>query len=235
MRAAGIASAFALFALSSVAATASELVVIESHGIRLEPGKTLDGAKPLSLLDGQTVTLLSATGQIVTLEGPSEAPPDSGLKSGASSDVKTAMNGFITERNARTSEVGVVRSANDVKLPDPWVVDVSHPGTSCVQAGKPVVLWRGQDLQQIRVDFAPKDRSWNISGTWPAAADRLTMPASMPLRDSWDYVILLGDRPTSVTVRLIPPAVNNDAMRAGYMIAAGCENQLNALLATYQK
>ena len=235
MRLVLIVSALAVLALSSLAATAAELVVIESHGIHLEPGTTVDGSKPLSLLDGQTVTMLTASGQIVKLEGPSEAAPESGVKGGAGGDVQTAMAALITERRVRTSEVGVVRGENDVKLPDPWVVDVSHPGTSCVQAGKAVVLWRVEDLRETRVDFAPKDRSWNVSGTWPAAADRLTMPASMPLRDQWDYVVALGDKLAPVTVRLIPPAVNNDAMRAGYMIAAGCENQLNALLAGWQK
>ena len=235
MRAVGLVSGLAVLALSSGAATAGELVVVESVGIHLDPGTSVDGSKPLSLLDGQTVTLLTASGQIVNLEGPSEAAPEAGLKGGGSRDVQTAMAALITERHVRTSEVGVVRGASEVKLPDPWVVDVSHPGTSCVQAGKPVVLWRVQDLRETRVDFAPKDRSWNVSGTWPASADRLSMPASMPLRDHWDYIVLLGDRAAPVTVRLIPPAVNNDAMRAGYMIVAGCENQLNALLAGWQK
>ena len=234
MRAVGFGSALVALALSSGAAAAGELVVIDSQGIRLDPGTTVDGAKPLSLRDGQTVTLLTATGRIIDLEGPSEAAPEAGAKGGGG-DVKTAMAALITERQVRTSEVGVVRGAGEVKLPDPWVVDVSHPGTSCVQADKAVVLWRVQDLREIRVDFAPQDRSWNVSGTWPAAADRLSMPLTMPLRDHWDYIVLLGDKPAPVTVRVIPPAVNNDAMRAGYMISAGCENQLNALLAAWQK
>jgi hypothetical protein len=124
---------------------------------------------------------------------------------------------------------------SEVKLPEPWVVDVTHPGTTCVQAGKPVVLWRGGSLIATRVDFAPKDRSWNVSGNWPAATDRLSLPSTMPLKDNFDYIVALGSNLAPVTVRLIPPAVNNDAMRAGYMIEAGCENQLNALLAAYSK
>ena len=235
MRTLGLLASLVLLATASGAATASELVVVESHGLRLTPGQAVDGSKPLSLLDGQTVTLITATGQIVKLEGPSEAAPDSGVKAGASTDVSTAMAALITERRVRTSEVGVVRGENDVKLPDPWVVDVSHPGTSCVQAGKPVVLWRVQDLRETPVAFAPKDRSWNVSGTWPASTDRLSMPATMPLRDNWDYIVDLGGKLAPVTVRLIPPTVDNDAMRAGYMNEVGCENQLNALLAAWQK
>jgi hypothetical protein len=227
-------SALGLLALGGGAAAAGQLVVIEAHGIRMAAGATIDGSKPLSLQDGQDLTLLTASGQVIKLEGPSEAAPEAGLQGGGGDDVKTAMAALITERKVRTSEVGVVRG-DEVKLPDPWVVDVTHPGTTCVQAGKPVVLWRGGNLTATRVDFAPKDRSWNISGNWPAAADRLSLPATMPLKDNFDYVVALGSNLAPVTVRLIPPAVNNDAMRAGYMIEAGCENQLNALLAAYSK
>lgn len=234
MRALNILSAVSLLAVFASAAGASELVVIGAEGIRLEAGKTIDGTKPLNLLDGQEVTLLTAAGQVIKLEGPSNAAPEANVKGGGSADMQTAMAALITERKVRTSEVGVVRGQN-VKLPDPWVVDVTHPGTTCVQAGKPVVLWRTGDLGQTRVDFAPKDRSWNIAGTWPAQADRLSLPATMPLRDNFDYIVALGSNLAPVTVRLIPPAVNNDAMRAGYMIEAGCESQLDALFAAYQK
>jgi hypothetical protein len=234
MRALTALSALGLFTLCGTAAAAGELVVIEAHGVRLEAGKTIDGAKPLSLQDGQDVTLLTATGQVIKLEGPSEAAPQAGTAAGGAGDVRTAMAALITERKVRTSDVGVVRGG-EVKLPDPWVVDVTHPGTTCVQAGQPVVLWRAGNLVATRVDFAPKDRSWNISGNWPAAADRLSLPGNMPLKDNFDYIVGLGNILAPVTVRLIPPAVNNDAMRAGYMIEAGCENQLNALFAAYSK
>ena len=160
--------------------------------------------------------------------------PDTALKGPDRADVPTAIAALITERNARTSEVGVVRG-DEVKLPDPWLVDVTHPGTSCVQPQKPVVLWRSGELGESPINFAPKDRSWNIHGKWPARADRLALPPSMPLRDRTDYVVDVGGRLAPVTVRLIPESVNNDAMRASYMLEVGCGNQVNALLALYQK
>jgi hypothetical protein len=234
MRVLKTVTALGVLALSVLAANASELVVIEAHGVKLASGATIDGTKPLNLDDGQDVTLLTSTGQTIKLEGPSNVAPEANAKTGGATDMQSAMTALISERKARTSEVGVVRGS-EVKLPDPWVVDVTHPGTTCVQAGKPVVLWRGGNLVTTRVDFSPKDHSWNVSGTWPAAADRLSLPATLPLKDNFDYVVALGSILAPVTVRLIPPAVNNDAMRAGYMIEAGCENQLNALLAAYQK
>jgi hypothetical protein len=223
-----------VLALGGREIAASELVVIEAHGIRLAPGATVDGSQPLTLLDGQQVTLLSASGQTLRLAGPSDATPDSKVNPGAS-DQASALQALLTERQARTSEVGVVRGDTEVKLPDPWVVDVSHPGTSCVRAGAQVVLWRSDDLADTQVSIAPADRSWTVSGHWPAAADRLAMPANLPLRDHVSYVINVGGKLAPVTVRLIPAAVSNDVMRAGWMGQVGCDTQANALLAMLKK
>ncbi len=230
----GVALTVAALALVGRAAIAGDFVVIDADGIRLPAGQSVSGSAPLKLGDGQAVTLLSQDGQTIHIDGPSNATPDS-LAKGGPTDVTSAMAALITETHARTNEVGVVRGQGEIRLPDPWVVDVSHPGTSCVRAGEPVVLWRSAPLTQASVAFAPKDRSWNVTGTWPANSDRVTLPATMPLKDNWDYVIEVAGRTAPVTVRLLPPSINNDAMRAGYMREVGCGNQLNALLAAYQK
>jgi hypothetical protein len=230
-----IALTIAALALMGGAANAADFVVVEADGIHLASGQTVDGSKPFNLQDGQAVTLLSQSGEALHIDGPSNAAPDSLAKGPANADVKTAMAALITEGAARTSEVGVVRGAEAVKLPDPWVVDVSHPGTSCVRQGDPVVLWRSAPLNAAEVAFAPKDRSWNIAGTWPANADRVALPPNMPLQDNWDYVVEIAGKAAPVTIRLLPKSVDNDAMRAGYMREVGCGNQLTALLATYQK
>ena len=59
MRTLGLLASLALLAVAGGAAKASELVVVELHGLRLAPGQAVDGSKPLSLLDGQTVTLIT--------------------------------------------------------------------------------------------------------------------------------------------------------------------------------
>ena len=162
------------------------------------------------------------------------AAPDAQVK-GGSTDVATAVTALITERQARMSEVGVVRGEKDVKLPEPWIVDVSHPGTSCVLNGKPVVLWRSDNKVATKVTIAPADRSWSVSGQWAAAADRLAMPSNLPLRDQTSYVINIGGKLAPVTVRVIPAAVSNDAMRASWMAQVGCDTQATALLAMLKK
>ena len=228
------ALSLALLAGFAGAAAASELVVVSTHGLRLTPGQTVDGSKSITLEDGQQVTFLAASGQVVEINGPFNGVPDSQVK-GGTGDAASAVTALLTERQARTSEVGVVRGENDVKLPDPWVVDVTHPGTSCVIAGRGVVLWRSQDLSATQVSIAPADRSWSVSGSWPASADRLAMPQTLPLKDRTSYVINIGGKMAPVTVRVIPPAVSSDVMRASWMAEVGCDNQANALLAMLKK
>lgn len=224
----------ALVALGGGSALASNLVVVEAHGIRLAQGAPVDGSKPLALQEGQSVTLLASTGQIVKLEGPWSGAPDTKVNAGSGNQA-SAVTALLTAREARTSEVGVVRGEKDVKLPNPWVIDVTHPGQSCVLMGQPVVLWRSGDLEQTRIAFSPADRSWNIAGLWPAGAAELQMPASLPLRDRTPYIITVGEKVAPVTVRLIPPAVGNDVMRASWMAEVGCDNQANALIAMLQR
>ena len=216
------------------AASASELVVVSTHGLRLTPGQTVDGGQPIKLEDGQQVTYLAADGQVIEIDGPFDGTPDSQVK-GGSGDAASAVTALLTEHQARTSEVGVVRGDNEVKLPDPWVVDVTHPGTSCVIPGHSVVLWRSEDLSETQVSIAPADRSWSVSGDWPASADRLAMPDSLPLRDRTSYVINVGGKLAPVTVRVIPASVSNDVMRASWMAEVGCDSQANALLAMMKK
>ncbi len=224
----------ALVAGCAGAAAASELVVVSTHGLRLTPGQTVDGSQSIKLDDGQQVTYLAANGQVIEIDGPFDGTPDSQVKNGGG-DAASAVTALLTERQARTSEVGVVRGENEVKLPDPWVVDVSHPGTSCVIPGQPIVLWRSDEMAATQVSIAPADRSWSVSGSWPAAADRLAMPQTLPLRDRTSYVINVGGKLAPVTVRVIPASVGNDVMRASWMAEVGCDNQASALLAMLKK
>ena len=48
--------------LAAGSASAAVLVVVEARGVPLKPGSTLDSTKPLTLQQGQHVTLVSDTG-----------------------------------------------------------------------------------------------------------------------------------------------------------------------------
>jgi hypothetical protein len=219
-------------AISMAAATAcaATLVVVEARGIALTPGAQIDGTKPLELKDGQVVTLIAPSGEIIKLHGPMNAPPaPSG--GGSTVDVQGALKTLVTQELADNSELGVVRgTADDPIPPQPWLVDVSRDGTRCLPENSPVVFWRPGGGGAEQMTIAPYDRSWLARAEWQGGADRMTVGSAVPLRSRSTYVIRSGSKEAAVTLIRIPAVVNNDAMRAAWMIEVGCVAQVKALL-----
>ena len=173
------------------AAAAADFVVVEADGIRLPTGQSVNGAQPLKLEDGQAVTLLSQDGQTIHIDGPSSAAPDS-LAKGGSADVPDC-DGSAHHREPRPHERGRGRARPGRGAAARSLGRRYHPPGHELRArrrGRRAVARPAAHVATVA--FAPKDRSWNVSGTWPANADRVTLPANMPLKDDWDYVVEVG-------------------------------------------
>ncbi len=166
------------------ASHAANLVVVEARGIDLKPGAEIDGDKPLELKDGQVVTLISPSGEIIKLHGPMNTAP-APTQSGSSVDVRGALKTLVTRELADNSELGVVRGAADDPIPpQPWLVDVTHDGTRCLPENNPIVFWRPGGGGADTVSIAPYDRSWLARAEWQAGSDRLLIGGTVPLRSS---------------------------------------------------
>ncbi len=211
-------------------ASGADLVVVESRGINLPAGQAVDGSKPLTLTDGQQVTLIAPTGQMIKLRGPWDKPP-LGDAAAADPDVAAALKALLTQNLARSEKVGVVRGGSDqVVPPDPWLVDVTHVGVRCVPANDRIVFWRPNGGNAANLSVQPYDRSWRARGQWPAGTDRLPVPSTLPLTNRATYIVGLDGKNTSITLVTIPAAASNDAMRAAWMIEQGCGAQAQSLL-----
>lgn len=225
-----IAGCVMVLAMGMPASHAANLVVVEARGIDLKPGAEIDGDKPLALKDGQVVTLISPSGEIIKLHGPMNAAP-APTQSGSSVDVRGALRTLVTQELADNSELGVVRGAADDPIPpQPWLVDVTHDGTRCLPENNPIVFWRPGGGGADTVSIAPYDRSWLARAEWQAGSDRLLIGGTVPLRSSANYVVRIGKKEATVKLLMIPSAVNNDAMRAAWMIEVGCISQVKSLL-----
>src|SRR5215469_844966 len=157
MRATGRFPALALAALMigpASLAVAAELVVVEARGVSLKQGEVIDDAKPLTLTDGQLVTLVAENGSILTLRGPYDQAPAAGS---GGVDVASAL-GALKTGSAR-NVAGVIRAAAvDVHLPAPWLVDLSHPGVACLRKDETPVFWRESNAGGV-LTMTPSDRS----------------------------------------------------------------------------
>ncbi len=226
------ALAFAALIVGTVsAAMAAELVVVEARGVGLKQGDVIDDAKPITLKDGQLVTLVSENGSILTLRGPYDQTPAAGS---GGVDVASAL-GALTTKTAQRNVAGVIRTAGeDVHLPSPWLVDVSHPGTACLRGGERPVFWRASDAGSGLLTMMPADRSWRAQTEWPGGSATMQAPGNFPIKDGRTYLADFGGKPVAITMNQIPLKVTNPRMQAAWMLEKGCVAQADALLKTVQ-
>ena len=218
----------ALALILPAVAQAANLVVIEARGIALRAGQSVDSTKPLTLKQGQHVTLITPAGATLKLDGPYDKAPDADQGQGVA--VGTMLAALVTQRQARIGEVGTTRGLAPNTLPDPWVLDASRTGTVCLQEGAMPIFWRPDATGAADVTVMPADRSWRADARWPAGADRITIATQVPVHGGASYFVTIGGTQSSLTVAAVPAILNNDSMRAAWMAEKGCESQAEALL-----
>lgn len=213
--------------LSTAAASAANLIVVEARGIALKPGSTVDSTKPLVLQQGQHVTLISDAGATLSIDGPYNQPPSAG---GGGKSLGATLAALGTERNARTGEAGVTRSGGPNTLPEPWLFDVTRSGNVCLQENTQPVFWRPDGKTQAKLVVMPVDRSWKSQAVWPAGLTRITVTTDVPVHGGAAYVVNYAGADYALAVNTIPASLANDQMRAAWMVQKGCEAQAAALL-----
>jgi hypothetical protein len=216
-------------ALLAAQASAAELVVVEARGLTLKPGQVIDDSQRLTLQRGDELTLVDEGGAVIKLRGPYDAAPSAG--NGTGIDISNALAALST--GGSQSAMGVVRAkVEDVNLPDPWVVDVTHSGKACVRPGSSVVFWRQQSAGPVKLRIMPVDRTWRAEAEWPAGTSELPAPTMFPITDRQTYVFDVGGQAATVTLVHVPASLGTDRMRAAWMLQKNCLNQTKALIAT---
>lgn len=215
-------------------ASALDAFVVEARGIDFVAGQVLDAAKPIPLQIGQRLTLVTADGRTVRLQGPSNQPPVHDTATPSGPDVVNALKGLVGARAKDVSSAGTVRSGTTmVSQADPWLVEVRHGGDRCLSEGAArTVLWRGEAGSAARLDITPADRSWSGSAAWPADADKIALPPSLQLQNGESYVFSLDDVPATLTFHVIPARVAAAPAQVAWMIEKGCTAQAEALIQT---
>lgn len=217
--------------LSFAAARAGELVVVEARGIALPLGTTIDDTQPLSLKQGQHVTLIAADGSTMKLDGPYDKAPAVTEKGGDDAGA-AAIRALLTQANTRT-EPGIVRGGTtQVVLPTPWVLDVSRNGVVCLIEGDKPVLWREDASAEAPLSILPGDRTWRAEATWTQGKSFLRVPGDLPIAGGKTYNIRLGKQESVITVKTVPNTLPNDAARTAWLRDVGCDAQAAALLKT---
>ncbi len=218
-----------VLALTGIAGTAhaANLIVVEARGIALKPGTTVDSAKPLMLKQGQHVTLISEAGATLSIDGPYNQPPSAG---GGGKSLGATLAALGTEHTARTGEAGVTRGAAPSTLPEPWLFDVTRSGNVCLEEKREPVFWRPDDKSAASLIVMPVDRSWKSQADWPAGLSRITVTTDVPMHGGAAYVVNYNGTEYALAVNTVPASLDNDSVRAAWMVQKGCEAQAEALL-----
>ena len=169
--------AFTLAAcLLSGAAAAASLVVLDARGAGLKAGMRMDSGTTLTLKEGERVTVIGPDGSSITRKGPFSGPVLA--TASTATDTKQALSALLATREVRSSAVGVVRSGiATVKIPAPWLIDVTRSGPRCLMQGEQPVWWRPDTARTERFTLFPIDRSWSADFVWATGQDRQVAPA----------------------------------------------------------
>ncbi len=217
--------------LSSVAASASTLIVIDSRAAGLKAGQKIDSNTPITLKEGERVTVIGPDGKSITLRGKFAGLPLG--KTPTTSDPTRALAALISTRNARTSSVGVVRGATDAAaLPDPWLIDISRAGERCLKAGGKPVWWRPDGSKAQKFTVLPVDRSWIADFEWNAGETMMGVPDLATFDEQTIFVMRVEDQEFPVSINIVPSDLENDLILASWMLEKGCTQQADALLKT---
>jgi hypothetical protein len=215
--------------LGASAASATPLIVIDARAAGLKPGQKIDSATPITLKEGERVTVIGPDGKAITLRGKFSGPPIS--RAVATSDPSRALAALINTRNARTSSVGVVRGATDAApLPDPWLIDISRSGERCLKAGSKAIWWRPDGKTAQKFTVLPVDRSWRADFEWTAGADKMAVPPLAKFDTQTIFLFRINDQEFPVSVNIVPADLDNDFILASWMLEKGCIQQADALL-----
>ncbi|HLJ20330.1 MAG TPA: hypothetical protein VKU84_09035, partial [Stellaceae bacterium] len=200
----------------------------ESRGLTLKPGEVVNDTQKVTLQRGDELTLVDESGAVIKLRGPYDGPPTAGGGSGV--DISNVVAALGT--GGSQSAMGVVRAkVDDVTLPDPWVIDVTHSGKACVRPGTAIVFWRQQSAGPAKLRIMPVDRTWRAESEWPAGTSELPAPTIFPITDRQTYVFDVGGQTATVTLVHVPASLATDRMRAAWMLQKNCLNQTKALIA----
>lgn len=217
--------AFTLTLVLAAPAMAAEMVVMDAQGISLRPGAVVAGERPLTLTAGQSVSLLSQSGRILTLTGPYDSAPEAG-PSADDRSVVGALKEMVQTKQAKTSSLGVSRTGRTA-LPSPWLVDVSASDRICVREDRPLVLWRPDAARDLPLTL--ESGAVKASAVWPGGAQRLEGPPDIRPVDGEALTITVGDRSAVIQMTLVPATMHSDEMRLAWLVQKDCLTQAAAL------
>ena len=190
-------------------------------------GRKLPDAAQLRLTAGDAITLIDTRGTRV-LRGP-------GVFSAAATASAVSVPSALTQSDARRVRIGAVRAVSGITASRPslWMVDVSKPGPVCLLDANAPVLWRPRATASGTVTITPAAGGAPGVASWDAGESSAGWPTSLTAADGLRYRLSgLYAAPVDITVKVIAAPGTDLPRAAAALIDAGCQAQLDQLIAT---
>ncbi len=232
-----LAAALALLVATSSATRAGELVVIASTDANIGVGSLLDGGRAIQVADGDAITLVSADGRTLKLQGPYSGRPDPAPDSAGAggSGLLDALSDIVKPTRKDVSTAGIMRSSLYAPK-EPWVIDSGQSGVHCVLPGRPALLWRpiavGAASATLKADAGQSGGQAGVM--WQDGSYTAPWPAGLAIADGATYQLEFAVTGTTrrLSIHRVPGELDSDVSRAVWMHEKGCTVQAKALLGT---
>ncbi|TAN46728.1 MAG: hypothetical protein EPN26_14810 [Rhodospirillales bacterium] len=229
-----------LFCLLAVPAMAEELIVVSFKGKipGLKDGLVLLPGDTVNLPAASSVRLLSASGKVVSIEGPysgSVAAAEENKAAPGSQPGVARLAKFLTERQMTSQALGTMRSASDKpsqKQPkDPWQIVFGENGAQCARLPK-VEIWRRDNRAKDTLTLRSRD-GITAKFLWPAGENSIEMTREFTL-DGETVEASMGKKKHSIAVHLLPMELDNPFEIANWLIEKDCTRQAEIYLSQIQ-
>jgi hypothetical protein len=220
---AGLKITGAALALGLSAGAFANVVVVKSLGPSSKaypPGKTLPAAAKIQLQGGDVVTILGP-GSAHTFRGP-----------GKFDTTQISLDSAASQRG----RFGALRTADVARSPSIWDIDVTQSGRVCVVDAKKLQLWRPDSEAAEAVEIRSSDGTTQKL-SWAQGMALASWPSALPVKTQSKYEIASTERADKSSLEVVTlDSVPSDLVgTAQVLIANGCQNQLDMLVAAAGK
>jgi len=228
-----IAWAFAIFLAAQPAR--AEMVVIASTAAGVKAGEIIKTGASITVPAGGSVTMVSESGNAVTVTGPFSGIPKTAGGSKGGGDLVKSLAGLVAGGGKSSGSLGTMRAApggGPADPADPWMVNVGKPGKQCFSKSGKTVLWRAKPVRPSELKLKNLADKTRVKTPWPAGANTLPWPKGFALSDGATYLARLkGNRKAAkIVIHLVPDDLPTKAHKAVWMAKRGCVGQARLLL-----
>ncbi|MEM7208684.1 MAG: hypothetical protein AAF434_12735 [Pseudomonadota bacterium] len=211
---------------------ANQFVIISSNVESLNPGDTVKADQSLDLSEGQSVKLLSASGEVITIEGAQKNLLDRGQNIG-DSKLLDAISRLLKSSSTSDSALAVYRGGGAPNA-HAQSVPVDSSGNVCLTDQSSPNFWWPNPVKGMKIDISHSPSGERASITWASKKKRQPWPQALPIiqGDEYQIEVELSRHIHRFTLLMIPSSISKPLERVVWMSNNGCERQALSLLSS---